>query len=405
MPKFIYSALNRNNQRISGSIEAANEKNAKKDLEKQKLTILNLKHESKISVGSLANMNVGSQKVKLKDLVIFTRELSTMISAGVPLARSLAALKKQTTNKTFSEAISKIIKDVEAGSSFAEALDRHPKIFGPIYINMVRAGEEGGILDDILKKLAIQQEKDATIRGKFKSAMTYPIVLLGITVMAFVALMTFAVPKISTILGDVADGELPALTKALVGISGVMTDLWYLIIIAIVVGGFGFRKWVGSEKGRIQFEKLTLKVPVLKTVIIKVAVARFARIFASLLSAGVPVIKSLEITGSAIGNASLKNELDMAAKRVTNGEQLSETLEDSKYFPPIISQMIAVGEETGQTDEVLIKVADFYEEEVDQVIDSLSSIIEPVMILIIGVMVLVIAVGVIGPISSVSSQV
>lgn len=321
--------------------------------------------------------------------------------------RSLNTLNEQTGSAKLKEVLSAVAKDVESGISFAEALEKHPKVFGPIYTNMVKAGEAGGILDDILKRLAMQQEKDASIRKKIKSASAYPTVLLVITVVAFFALMTFVVPKIGKIVTDLAgDGAvLPLQTRALLAISDFMINYWYFFAAIIIGGVIGLRRYIKTKKGRRNWHVLLLKIPVLKTIITKVAIARFARIFSSLMTAGVSVQESIKVTAAAIGNVVIEEELKEAGKAVTAGQQLSQPLSTSKHFPPIVSQMLAVGEETGQTDVVLVKVADFYEEEVDNLVDSLSSIIEPVMIVVMGAMVGLIASAVIGPISELSQSI
>jgi len=270
---------------------------------------------------------------------------------------------------------------------------------------MIKAGEAGGILDEILNKLAVQQEKDAAIKAKFKSAMTYPTVLISITLIVFIALMTFVVPKIGTIIADLSEGELPALTKAMLGISDIMINYWYIHISVVVFGGGFLLKYVKTPKGRANRDRIMLKIPAINQLITKMAVARFSRIFASLMSAGVSVIDAIEITAKAIGNTVFEKELMLASKAVANGEQLSAPLMKSKIFPAIVSQMMAIGEETGQTDTVLIKVAEFYEAEVDAAVDGLSSILEPILIVVMGGMVGVIAISVIGPISSLSKSI
>lgn len=272
---------------------------------------------------------------------------------------------------------------------------------------MVKAGEAGGILDDILKRLAMQQEKDASIKKKIKSASAYPMVLLVITVVAFFALMTFVVPRIGQIVTDLAgdDAVLPIQTRVLLSISDFMTNYWYFFLVIVVGGTFLLRRYIKTKKGRRNWHALLLRIPVVKTIITKVAIARFARIFSSLMGAGVSVLDSINVTADAIGNVIIEEELKEAGKEVTAGQQLSEPLSNSKHFPPIVAQMLSVGEETGQTDQVLIKVADFYEEEVDNMVDSLSSIIEPVMIVLMGAMVGLIASAVIGPISELSQSI
>jgi type IV pilus assembly protein PilC len=407
MPTFKYTAIDKDGKRITGTLEASTQSAASQSLHRKDLRPISV--ESANSGDLMSKLHLGSQhkKVKLKDLVIFTRQLATMIDAGVPLLRSLSSLHAQTENPSFQKHINEIAKEVEGGASFADALDKHQSVFSPIYINMVRAGEAGGILDEILKKLATQQEKDSRIRGKFKSAMTYPIILLSITFMVFIVLMVFVMPRIGKIIKDLAgeNAELPQLTQVMLGISGFMTSKWYILLGAFFIGGFLLRRYTKTPKGRRQKDQLLLKIPVLKVIIKKVVIARFARIFASLMSAGVSVIDSIEITAKALGNSVIEEELMAASKAVSGGQQLSVPLAESSIFPPIVSQMLAIGEETGQTDQILVKVADFYEEEVDATVDALSSILEPIMIVVMGIMVGLIAASVIGPISNLSSQI
>ncbi len=404
MTKFDYTAVGADKKTISGSIESTSLASARSYLQKQGVRPLIVKA---VKEGGFKIPFLSSNKIKSRDMVIFTRQLSTMINAGVPLVRSLATLQAQTESQAFKKHISEISKDIEGGTSFAESLEKHASVFSPVYINMVRAGEAGGILDDILKKLAIQQEKDASIRKKFKSAMAYPTVLIVITFSVFIALMTFVMPKIGKIVIDLGgeNAKVPTLTKTMLSISGFMTSKWYVLAgIAIILVVF-LPRYIKTPAGRINKDKLLLKIPVLKVVVIKVAVARFARTFASLMSAGVSVIESIEVTSKAVGNSLVEAELNAAAKEVAEGQPFSVPLANSKIFPPIVSQMLAVGEETGQIGEILIKVADFYEEEVDATVESLSSILEPIMIVVMGAMVGLIAASVMGPISNLSSQI
>ncbi len=405
MAKFEYKAVDKANKSVSGSIDAASSSSARNTLQKQGLRPISIKPIK--GRGNIKIPFVGGGKVKGRDMVIFTRQLATMINAGVPLVRSLNTLVEQTDSPALKVHILEISKDIEGGMAFADSLEKHPDVFSPIYVNMVRAGEAGGILDEILKKLSIQQEKDASIRTKFKSAMTYPLVLITITLTVFIALMTFVVPRIGKIIIDLGgeNAKVPPLTQAMLAISNFMVTKWYILVGAGFIITFFLRRYLKTVAGRKTKDRVLLKIPVLKTVVIKVAIARFSRIFASLMSAGVSVLDSIEITAKAIGNTIVEEELMEAAKVVANGQQFSVPLAQSKVFPPIVSQMLAIGEETGQLGEILIKVADFYEEEVDATVDSLSSILEPIMIVIMGAMVGLIAASVIGPISSLSSQI
>lgn len=406
--KFDYTAVNRQNKTVSGQLDGADKSAVSELLAKQGYKPLLIKaHKSGFDPNHIQIRLPGSNKVKTKDLVVFTRQLSTMINAGVPLVRSLATLRSQTESKKFQEVLERISKDVESGVSLADALEKHKDVFGPIYTNMVRAGEAGGILDEILKRLALQQEKDASIRKKIKGAMTYPTVLLGITVIAFFALMLVVVPKIGKIITDLSDGKagLPPYTQLMLDFSDFLVHYWFFVLGLGVAGVILLRRYIKTPGGRVRFDALLLKIPVVKTLVTKVAIARFARIFSSLMGAGVSVLECISITAAAIGNKVIERELLAASKAVTAGQQLSEPLSQSSIFPPIVAQMLAVGEETGQTDTILIKVADFYEEEVDTLVDSMSSIIEPLMIVVMGGMVGLIAASVLGPISSLSQNI
>ncbi|HET9412092.1 MAG TPA: type II secretion system F family protein [Candidatus Saccharimonadales bacterium] len=403
MPKFSYIAITAHNKRSTGTVEAANRAAATAALAKQGLRLIGLKEEN----AKARTFNLFQSKVRSKDLVVFTRQLSTMVSAGVPLLRALTTLQQQSESKRLSQVLATVNKDVQGGMALGDAFGKHPEVFSDIYVNMVRAGEAGGILDDILKRLALQQEKSDLIRKKVKGAMTYPVVLLTITLAAFIGLMVFIVPRIGQIVKDLGgpDAELPMITQVMLAISSFLTNQWYILIGAVVLAVYLFRRWVKTPAGKRTFSYILLKTPAVGTIISKLAVARFSRTFASLLGAGVSVIEALHVSGGAVGNVLYKEELDKAAESVKNGKQLSDILGQSKLFPQIVPQMLAVGEETGQTDTVLIKVAEFYEEEVDTLIGSLSSILEPVMIVIMGSMVGLIAASVMGPISSLSTNV
>ncbi|MFO0882085.1 MAG: type II secretion system F family protein [Candidatus Saccharimonadales bacterium] len=402
MAEYTYTAVTKDGKSISGSIEASSKDTLIETLHKQGLRPLVVKQKS-----SRGNISFGKPKVKLKDMVMFTRQLSTMVSAGVPLTRSLTTLQEQTENKYFKTVIGSITKDVESGITIGDAMAKFPNVFSEVYVNMVKAGEAGGILDEILKRLASQVEQEASMKKKIKSAMTYPVVIGTIAVLAFFGLMIFVMPKMGKIIKDLGgpDAKLPVYSQFLLDMSGYMQKYAVFIIIALGVAIYFTRRYIRTPKGKFQFHLLMLRTPIIKEILIKIAVARFARTFASLMSAGVSVLDALQVTGGAIGNKVLQKELDEAAKEVKNGKPLSEPMAQSKYFPPIVSQMLAIGEETGQIDTILVKIADFYEEEVSTTIDGLSSIIEPVMIIAIGAMVGVIAASVMGPISSLSKNI
>ncbi|HAC56025.1 TPA: secretion system protein [Candidatus Saccharibacteria bacterium] len=404
MPIFSYQATNQRGKTINGTLNATDKETALSLMKRQGLKPISIEAQSAVKKGALGFMK---PKVKITDLVLFTRQLSTMVSAGVPLLRALTTMRDQVENPTLHAIIGDLIKDIQNGVSLADAMQKHPDVFNDIFVNMVRAGEAAGIVDDILKRLATQVEKNASMRKKIKSASTYPIVLLALTVGAFLGLMIFIIPRIAAILKDLGgpDAELPLITQVMINISSFMTTYWYIVVGGTALAIFLLRRYVKTPAGRYQLHSLVLKVPILNNLIVKISVARFTRTFAALIGAGVSVVEALKVTSRAIGNDVYQKAIEAAAEDVVNGKQLSQSLEGNKLFPGIVPQMLAVGEETGQTDEVLVKVADFYDEEVDAIIDGLSSILEPVMIVIMGGMVGLVAASVMGPIASLSQNV
>lgn len=407
MPRYAYIAADPQDNAVKGKTELPDRSAVISALRKQHLRPISIRliKESKSSFDF--NHLFEPTKVKKDQLVAFTRQLSAMIGAGVPLLRAISSIEKHAEDKALKKILGTVVKDVEGGMQLGDALGKHPDTFNDIYINMVKAGESAGILDDILKRLASQLEKSTAIRKKIKSAMTYPMVLIFIAVGAFFGLMLFVVPQIGTILTDLGgpEAELPGITKAMLGISHVLTTYWYIIIPVLAATVFALMRYMKTPIGRRQFHTLILKIPGIKTIIMKTCVARFARTFSALMGAGVAVLEALDVTSRAVGNVLFEDVLKQAGIEVKNGKSLSSVIEKSELFPSIVSQMLSVGEETGQTDTVLLKVADFYEEEVDLAIAGISSIIEPAMIVMMGGMVGVIAASVMMPISQLSQNI
>lgn len=420
-----YKAVTNDGRVVSGTTQAASRDDLIASLRKQNLRPVTIV-ASKAKNGKKSLFGPG-QKVKLQDLVIFTRQLSTMISAGVPIVRCLSALQNDSESLYLREVLANVTKDVESGHTLGDAFAKYPKVFNDVYVNMVRAGEAGGILDDILKRLALQVEQDATIRKKIKSAMMYPVVILTVTVLAFFGIMLFIVPKLGKILQSLGGpgAKLPVYTRALLDTSNFcvsssiirhipglglvplvnkLPNMLFLLALLVIAGMYVYR-YVKTPAGKYKFHALLLRVPVVKVVILKIAIARFSRTFASLMGSGVSVLDALAVTGGAIGNKVIEGELKDAAAQVKAGKPLSEPLSQSPHFPPIVAQMLLVGEETGQIDTVLVKIADFYEEEVSVLIDGLAAVIEPVMIIILGAAVGLIAASVMGPIANLSKAV
>lgn len=402
MTSFSFVATKKDGSTLSSTIESSDRAAAIRSIQAQGLKLVNLK-EAGAKTGRKRR-----RKIKSDELVMFTRQLSSMVSAGVPILRSLESMTEHAESASFRSIIGDVSKDIESGLSFADALAQHPDTFNDVYVNMVRAGETGGILDDILKRLALQQEKSASIKKKVKGAMTYPMVLIVITIGAFFGLMIFVLPMIGKTIKDLAgeDAELPALTQAMLGISAFMVNFWYILLPLVGAAIYGFLRYIKTPGGKKKYHHFLVHGPIIGKIMKKIAIARFTRTFSSLIGAGVAVLEALEVTSKAVGNSVYEESLTGAAKRVKNGEVFSKIIaEDEVLYPPIVAQMLAVGEETGQTDQVLVKVADFYEEEVDTAIASISSTIEPVMIVFMGGMVGLIAASVMMPITGLANQI
>lgn len=409
MARFSYTAVSarsKSDKVIKGEMEGRNRDDVIQSLTRQDLSPISIHEKSESK--SMFGLAFKHSKVKSDEIVIFTRQLSAMVGAGVPLTRALTSLGAGSKNPAFKAILNTCMEHVQGGMPFSSALAKFPEVFNDVYVNMVRAGEAAGILDEILNRLAEQQERSSTVRKKVKGAMTYPMVLMGITVIAFFGLMIFVIPQIGNTIKDLGgpDAELPMLTQIMLNISGFIIDFWYIVLPMIAAAIYFTIQYIRTTGGKRNFHNLILKVPAVGGIIRKVVVARFARTYSALIGAGVSVVEALEVTGRAMGNVIYEEEFNLAIDRVKNGEQLSDIIGSNEYlFPTILPQMLAVGEETGQTDKVLIKIADFYEEEVNVSIDSMSSILEPVMIVLLGSMVGLVAVSVMGPIAGLSQNI
>ncbi len=406
MASFIYSARDKAGVIQKGNLFAPDRAGATASLIDKGLAPILVKEEAPkgSKSGGIMDLLNGGGKVGLQDKVIFSRQFSTMINAGVPIVQSLAILKEQSESKKLISVISEVSKQVEGGSTLANALAAHPEVFNDIYVNMVRAGETGGILDQVLDRLATQQEKDAQIVSKVKSAMIYPGVITVATFAAFFFLMTVIVPKLAGVFQDMSVA-LPWYTLFTLAVSSFLVHQWYLVIGGAVAIYMVFRRWQKSPGGKHTIDILLLKAPIIGPILVKVNVARFARTFGSLMASGISVLDAITATRSALGSSVYKDVLTEVAQKVKNGRPMSEPIRASKHFPAIVGQMISVGEETGQLDEILLKLATFYEGEVDTVVSGITSIIEPLLIIVLGTMVGFIMISVMGPIASLSSAV
>ena len=324
--------------------------------------------------------------IKTRDVVIFTRQFATMINAGLPLVQSLSILAQQTENKALKEVTKAVVYDVEAGNTLADALGKHPKAFTDLYVNMVAAGEAGGILDTILLRLATFLEKNDALVRKVKGAMVYPAVIITVAIVAIAVLLIFVIPTFSSMFASV-NMELPLPTRVVIGASHILTRFWYFIAGAIVLLIFAFRSYYGTAAGRKTVDGLMLRAPVIGDLLRKSAVSRFTRTLGTLISSGVSILDGLEITAKTAGNRVIYDAIMQSRQSIAGGETIAGPLQTSGVFPPMVISMISVGEQTGGLDEMLTKIADFYDSEVDVAVSALLSLMEPVMIVVLGVIV------------------
>jgi type IV pilus assembly protein PilC len=377
---FIYTATDLTGARQKGETSGESKQAVIEALRQQGLTVQVL-DEKKTGM----NMEIGLPKrVKATDLTIMTRQLATMVSSGMTLLRAFYVLEDQIENKKLKDTISLIREDIEAGLNFSDALARHPKIFNPLYVSMVRAGEAGGVLEEALDRTADQLEKDDSLRRQVKSAMMYPAVVLTFAGMVLVGLIAFIVPVFVDVFKEFG-GELPAITKFTVAMSKSVTGYWYVWIVTLVAIVLAFRFWKRSSWGRPQWDRVRLRVPFkIGDTVQKIALARWSRTLSALYSAGVPILHAIEVTGTTAGNAVVEDAMAEVVESVKSGGTIADPLKDAPIFPSMVAQMIAVGEETGNLDAMLSKVADFYEDEVAAAVKALTSILEPVMIILVG---------------------
>lgn len=324
--------------------------------------------------------------VQTRDVVIFTRQFATMINAGLPLVQSLSILAQQSENKILKEVTRTVVYDVEAGNTLADALRKHPKVFTDLYVNMVAAGEAGGILDTILLRLATFLEKNDALVRKVKGAMVYPAVIMSVAAIAIAVLLIFVIPTFQSMFASV-NMELPFPTRFVIGASDLLIRWWWLMILVAAAAAFGLRQYYATANGRKMLDTLLLNSPVLGDMLRKSAVSRFTRTLGTLISSGVSILDGLEITAKTAGNRVIHDAVMESRQSIAGGETIAGPLEQSKVFPPMVISMVAVGEQTGGLDEMLSKIADFYDEEVDVAVSALLSLMEPIMIVVLGVVV------------------
>jgi len=382
MSAFQYAAKDSNGHSVIGVIDAPNETEAAGILHNKMLTVVSLKAVK--SRGAL--FQISKAKVKLDDLVIFSRQLATMIDAGIPLVQSLGILSEQIDNKAFQGIVMTVRQDIEAGMNFCDALSKHPQVFSELFINMSKAGEASGMLDEVLDRLAAYQEKTAALQRKIGSSLVYPAVVLG---MAFVITMVLLLKVVPTFKGifEMLGGQLPLPTTILIMVSDVFRKNFFWALIAGIAVFISFKKYVNTPQGRYKFDQTLLKLPVMGPLFRKVAVASFSRTFSTLVKSGVSVLNALEIVGKTSGNKVVEEAISNARAAVREGEPIADPLARSKVFPSIVCRMIGVGEQTGQLEKMLSKIADFYDEQVDAAVSAMTSLIEPLVIAFLGIVI------------------
>jgi type IV pilus assembly protein PilC len=384
MAAFTYDAINAQGIELSGEIHAPDLTAAREQLQTRGLLPQSL---SERSASGERGARTAFKKVKAKNLQVFSRQLATMIEAGVSVVAALVTLEEQTEDKYLREVIAEIRSDVEGGMVLSKAFARHPKVFNRLYVSMIEAGESSGTLDKVLDRAATQIEKDNKLRRRVKGAMVYPSVVITFASLVLTFMLLFIVPVFARIFEDL-NGELPKPTQFVMGMSNMLRHWWFIIFPLLIGLVFAFRRWKQSESGRQIWDRFKLKIPMkIGAVVHKVALARVSRTLATLIAAGVDIIKALEITGATAGNWVVEQSLENVKNRVHEGAPISQPLSEDPVFPAMVGHMVKVGEETGELDKMLGKVADFYEDEVDTAIQSLTSIIEPLLMIGVGAMV------------------
>ena len=380
MPVFLWEGQTRKGEKKKGEIEAANEAALRGILRRQGLTSITVKQKPKDLSEYLPFLK---QKVKEKEVVIFARIFATMINAGLPLIQCLDLLAQQEQNKTFAQIITAIKEDIEGGSTLSDALKKYPKVFDDLFVNLVAAGESGGILDVILQRLSNYMEKAMKLKSKVKGAMTYPASVLVISIAVVSLLLVKVIPTFQKMFEGFG-GELPGPTQFLITLSGYAQKYFLVALIAMAIAIYAFRRYYKTEKGTLLIDDLILRAPVFGPLLKKVAVARFTRTMSTMMTSGVPILEGLAIVSKTAGNKVVENALIRVRKSISEGKTIAEPLLETGIFPPMVVQMIAVGEATGALDAMLSKIADFYDDEVDTAVDAMTALLEPFMMVFLG---------------------
>ncbi len=384
MATFSYTVRDKAGKVSKGTLDGENREAVSVKLRQMGYIILSLNEDR---FAALAKIEFGGSSVKTKDITVFSRQFATMINAGLSLTKCLAILGQQTDSKALREVITQVGKDVEAGQSLSESMAKHPKVFPPIFINMVRAGETGGVLDEVLNRVADHFEREGALKAKIKSAMTYPLAMGSLVLVVLMIMMIFVVPVFQKMFAQMG-GTLPAPTQFLVNVSSTLNSPMGIVIAVACIGAwFLFRWWKGTPAGRLAWDTFKINMPIFGPLVRKMALARFTRTFGTLVSAGVPILSALDIVGETSGNQVVANSVGNVRTAIKEGETIAKPMSEASVFPSMLVQMVGVGEETGALDAMLNKVADFYDEEVSTAVDGLTSLIEPLMMAVMGVIV------------------
>ncbi len=385
MAKFAWEGKNRGGAKVSGELEAPSEAFVLAQLRREQIAPTSIKKRSGLNV-EIKIPGLGEKKVTQKELAVFTRQFATMIDAGLPLVQCLDILGAQQENDSFKKVLVKVKEDVESGSTFADALGKHPKVFDALFINLVAAGEVGGILDTILSRLADHIEKAMKLAKKIKGAMVYPSTILAVAVIVTVVLLVYVIPIFAKMFTDFG-GALPAPTAFVLKISEMTRKYFLVVIVLIFAGGAAFKWYISKENGRRNWDRLLLRLPVIGSLLQRIAVARFSRTLGTMVSSGVPILESMDIVSKTAGNKIIEEAIVKARGSISEGKTIAEPLAESNVFPAMVTQMVAVGEATGALDVMLNKIADFYDEEVDSAVEALTSLLEPMLMVFLGVVI------------------
>ncbi len=380
MPTYVWAGRTRKGRALKGQLDAADERIARIQLRRRNIEVTKLKPKAK---DLFENVTFLQPKVKAKDVVVFTRQFSTMIDAGLPLVQGLTMLAEQNQNRTFKRILNQVTKDVEGGSTLADALNKHPRVFDSLYVNLVAAGEVGGILDTILQRLAAYIEKAEKLKSQIKGALTYPAVVVSIAIIVIAVIMVFVIPVFQDMFSSFGKA-LPGPTQLVVNMSNFTKGNIHWMILAVILLVFVFRRYRRTSAGRRTVDNALLKLPILGELIRKVAVARFTRTLGTMIKSGVPILDALEITARTAGNVIVEEVVMDARASIAEGQTIAEPLSESIIFPGMVTQMISVGESTGALDAMLEKIADFYDDEVDATVAAMTSMLEPLLMLFLG---------------------